>query len=73
MIDWADRAALIKRNLRFWATPDPWAARRAAVRSVDKRLTRDFIQAGRQPAGWDTSDYDKLSLEEREHYLNARH
>jgi hypothetical protein len=73
VIDWNNRAERIKRNLRFWATPDPWAARRAAVRSVDKRLTRDFIQAGRQPAGWDTSDYDKLSLEEREHYLNARH
>jgi hypothetical protein len=71
MKHWSERAARIERNMRFWATPDPWAARRAAVRSVDMRMTRDFIKAGRPPAGWDTSDYDNLKLEAREHYLNA--
>jgi hypothetical protein len=71
MIDWGKRAYQIEHERRFWATPDPWAARRAAVRSVDRRLTRDFIKAGRPPAGWDTSDYDNLNLEAREHYLNA--
>lgn len=57
-IDWVYREKSIAYNVRFWATPDPWVARRASTRTVDAHITRRLLDGQlRVPAGWDCSDY----------------
>jgi hypothetical protein len=59
-IDWSRRAERVAAHSRNWATPDPWVARRAAVRTVDARMSWVFCGRGSIPAGWDCSDYLQL-------------